>query len=98
MNILKIINRFNSYKKIIVLNKSIFNEKQLASSMASYQSAKDEANRKQLYLERIVNPVISDKSTYPNRLFSIISYIVMLVLIWGISKFMLVAIREHSDT
>ena len=28
MNILKIINRFNSYKKIIVLNKSIFNEKQ----------------------------------------------------------------------
>ena len=81
-----------------LLSDSIFTEKQLASAMASYQSAKDEANRKQLYLERIVNPVIADKSTYPNRLFTIISYIVMLILIWGISKFMLVAIKEHSDT
>ena len=81
-----------------LLSDNIFTEKQLAAALASYQGAINEANRQQLYLERIVNPNLSDKSTYPERIFSIISYILLLLVIWGISRFMLVAIREHNDS
>ena len=89
-------NQSPEYLKL--LSDNIFTEKQLAAALASYESAINEANRQQLYLERIVNPVIPDKSTYPDRIFSIISYTFLLILIWGIARFLFVAIREHSDT
>jgi len=81
-----------------LLSDNVFTEKQLAAALASYEGAINEANRQQLYLERIVNPNLSDKSTYPERISSIISYILLLLVIWGISRFMLVAIREHNDS
>jgi capsular polysaccharide transport system permease protein len=81
-----------------LLSDNIFTEKQLAAALSSYEGAINEANRQQLYLERIVNPNLSDKSTYPERIFSIISYILLLLVVWGISRFMLVAIREHNDS
>ena len=84
------------YTKLVTA--SIFAEKRLASALASYETSKNEAKRQQFYLEKIVNPVVVDKSTYPKRLSTIASYMVMLIIIWGIVRFLLVAIREHNDS
>ena len=83
------------YSKL--LSENLFAEKQLSSSLAALESAKNEAQRQQFYLERIVDPVFTDKSNHPKRLRSILSYMMFLIVLWGISRFALSAIREHSD-
>ena len=45
----------------------------------------------------IVEPQSPDKSTQPKRLRTIISSILILLVIWGISRFLLTAIKEHND-
>ena len=74
-----------------------FAEKQLAGSLAALESAKSEALRKQLYLERLVQPNLPDKSAEPRRLRSIVMIFVLGLVAWGVISLLVASIKEHAD-
>ena len=74
-----------------------FAEKQLAGSLAALESAKSEALRKQLYLERLVQPNLPDKATEPRRIRSIIMVFVLGLVAWGVVSLLVASIKEHTD-
>ncbi len=73
-----------------------FSEKQLASAMASLEEARNEARRKQVYVERIVQPNLPDDSLEPRRLRGILATIALGVIAWGVLTMLLAGVREHQ--
>mgnify|MGYP002776421654 CR=1 FL=1 len=71
--------------------------KQLASAMASLESARNEALRKQVYLERIAQPSLPDAAQEPRRLRSILSTLLLGLMAWGILSMLVAGVREHQD-
>lgn len=74
-----------------------FAERQLASAMTSLENAKNEARRKVLYLERIVQPNKPDVALEPKRARSIFSTFLVGLVAWGILSMLLAGVREHQD-
>ena len=74
-----------------------FADKQLASAMVSLEQARNEAQRKQVYLERIVAPSLPDKAMEPRRFRGILSTFVLGLIAWGIGSILLAGVREHKD-
>ncbi len=75
----------------------VFAEKQLAASMAALESARSEALRKQLYLERLVQPNLPDKAVEPRRIRSIFMVVVLCLVAWGVISLLVASIKEHTD-
>lgn len=76
---------------------SQFADKQLTSAMTSLEDARNEARRKQVYLERIVQPNNPDAPLEPRRLRAVLSTLVVGLIAWGILSMLLAGIREHKD-
>lgn len=74
-----------------------FANKQLASAMQSLEVARVEAQRQQLYLERISGPSMPDYPTLPKRLFGFLTVFLTTLLIYGIVKFLAAGLREHRQ-
>lgn len=74
-----------------------FAERNLASSLAALEQARNEAHRKQLYLERIAQPSLPDIAVEPRRLRAVLSIAIFAVVAWGILSMLLAGIREHQD-
>jgi capsular polysaccharide transport system permease protein len=74
-----------------------FADKQLASALASLESARNEAQRKQVYIERIVQPSLPDIAIEPKRMRSILATFVLGLVAWGILSMLLAGVREHQD-
>lgn len=74
-----------------------FAEKQLGSTLVSLEQARNEAQRKQLYLERIVQPSKPDMAMEPRRLRGIISTLVVGLVLWGILTILIAGVKEHQD-
>ena len=74
-----------------------FAEKQLASAMTSLELARSEAQRKQLYLERLVQPNLPDKAVEPRRIRSIFMVLVLGLILWGVISLLVASVREHVD-
>jgi capsular polysaccharide transport system permease protein len=72
-------------------------DKQLAAAITSLETARNDAQRKQLYLERIVQPSKPDVAVEPKRLRSILTVIVFGLIVWGIFTMLSAGIREHRD-
>lgn len=69
--------------------------KQLTSALASLENARQEAQRQQLYLERVVEPHTPDYPLYPKRLMWIgVVFVVSLCLFWIVREFRAVVL-EH---
>lgn len=75
----------------------IFAEKQLASAMASLEIARNEAQRKQLYLERLVTPNKPDVATEPRRLRNTLMVFLLGLIVWGVVALLVASIKEHTD-
>lgn len=73
-----------------------FIEKQLASALATLESAKNEANRKSLYLERIVQPNEPDSALQPKRVRAILTTLILGCLLWGVACLLAAGVREHK--
>jgi capsular polysaccharide transport system permease protein len=74
-----------------------FADRQLASAMSSLENAKNEARRKVLYLERIVQPNKPDIALEPRRIRNILSTLALGLVAWGILSMLLAGVREHQD-
>ncbi|MCV2359828.1 hypothetical protein LNV08_12695 [Paucibacter sp. TC2R-5] len=78
-----------------VLEKT-FADRQLAGALVALDTARSEASRKQLYLERLVQPNEPDKSAEPRRLRSIVTVFILGLILWGVVRLVLASIREHT--
>jgi capsular polysaccharide transport system permease protein len=74
-----------------------FADRQLATALVSLDTARNEAQRKQLYLERLVQPNLPDMAMEPRRLRSVLMVFVVGLLVWGVASLVLASIREHTE-
>ena len=74
-----------------------FGDKQLATALASLEQARNEAQRKQLYLERIVQTSTPDVAMLPKRLQAIVATFGVGLVMWGVLSMLVASIREHQD-
>jgi capsular polysaccharide transport system permease protein len=74
-----------------------FADKQLSSAMASLELARNEAQRKQLYLERIVQPQKPDMAMEPRRLRGVLASVALGFIAWGILTVFVAGVKEHRD-
>ncbi len=70
--------------------------KTFVSALVSLQNAREEGHRKQLYLERIVEPNLPDQSRYPQRLLSIIYVASVCLGVYWIFSVIGSAVLEHD--
>ncbi len=73
-----------------------FADRTLASALASLESARSEAQRQQLYLERVVEPHASDYPTQPKRIMWIAISIALSFAAYTILRTLLDNVREHQ--
>ncbi|WP_199155795.1 hypothetical protein [Chromobacterium sp. ASV23] len=88
-------NKAAEYQRLVLERE--FADKQLASAMATLEQARSDAVRKQLYLERIVQPSKPDKAQEPRRIRGIFSTLALGLVAWGILTMLLAGVREHQD-
>jgi capsular polysaccharide transport system permease protein len=74
-----------------------FADRQLASALGSLEQARSEAQRQQLYLERIVQPSLPDAAMEPRRLRNIFTVFLLGLVAWGVITMVYAGIREHLD-
>jgi len=74
-----------------------FADRQLAATLAAVDNARSEAARKQLYLERLVQPNLPDDALEPRRIRSIITTLVIGLVLWGTLSLVIASVREHAE-
>lgn len=74
-----------------------FGDRRLGAALTSLQEARNEARRKQAYVERIVQPNLPDEAQEPRRLRGVFATFVLGLVAWGILTMLLAGIREHRD-
>jgi capsular polysaccharide transport system permease protein len=74
-----------------------FADRLLASALTTLEQARQDAQRQQLYLERIVQPSKPDKALEPRRIRSIVATFLLGLILWGVLTLLVGAIREHRD-
>ena len=72
-------------------------EQQYAASLASMESAKNEIQRKQLYLERVAQPNLQDMAREPQRMLNVFTTFLLGLIIYGILRLLISSVREHQD-
>jgi capsular polysaccharide transport system permease protein len=72
-----------------------FADKQLGIALAALETARNEAQHQQLYLERIVQPNLPDAALEPRRFRSVVTVLLLGLLAWGVLTLLVASIREH---
>jgi capsular polysaccharide transport system permease protein len=67
------------------------------SAVASLESARIDARRKQLYLDRVVTPNLPDKADRPKRLYDILVVFAATLVGYGIVSLTIAGLREHRQ-
>ena len=75
---------------------TVFADKQLGVALADLETARSEALRQQLYLDRFVQPNLPDKAMEPRRIRSVFAVFLVSLIAWGVVSLLIAAIREHS--
>jgi capsular polysaccharide transport system permease protein len=60
-------------------------------------TARNEAARKQLYLERLVQPHLPDKAVEPRRMRGVVTVLLVGLVLWGVVALVVASVREHTD-
>ncbi len=76
---------------------SVFADKQLGIALADLETARNDAARQQLYLERLVQPNLPDKAMQPRRIRSVFTVFLIGMIAWGVVTLLIAAIREHAE-
>lgn len=83
------------YQRLVLQQE--FADKQFALALSSLETARNEALRKQLYLERVVQPSLADAPLEPRRLRAVLTTFFISLVAWGVLKLLLAGVREHHD-
>ncbi|NKJ00041.1 hypothetical protein [Novosphingobium sp. SG707] len=83
------------YQRLLLENEAA--SKQLAVAMNALLDARNEARRKQAYIERIVAPNTPDASFEPRRMRSIFATFIVGLIAWGVLGMLLASVREHRE-
>lgn len=73
-----------------------FAAKQLASALAGLESARSEAQRQQVYLERVAQPSLPDVAQEPRRLRTVFANLALGFIVWIVLSMLLAGMREHE--
>lgn len=76
---------------------SQFADRQLTAAIASLNEARNDARRKQVYVERIIEPNLPDEAIEPRRFRGVIATLVLGLIVWGVTMLVLAGVREHND-
>ncbi|MEC3912798.1 hypothetical protein U5A82_20670 [Sphingobium sp. CR2-8] len=82
------------YERLSLQNE--FAIKQLSVALASLESAKNEARRQQIYIERIAQPSLPDNAAEPKRLKGILSTFILGLVLYGVFTLLFAGIKEHQ--
>lgn len=74
-----------------------FADRQLGAAMTSLDLARSEAQRKQLYLERLVQPNTPDKALEPRRARAVLTVFLVGLLLWAVVGLVVASVREHTE-
>lgn len=66
-------------------------------SVSALQNAKIEANKNIHSLVTVVQPNMPEDATYPYRLYNLLTLLVILFFIYGITRFVIASIEDHRD-
>lgn len=88
-------NKASEFQRIAL--EADFANKQLSSTLASLENARNEAQRQQVYLERIVQPSLPDVAQEPRRLRNTLAVAALGLVAWGILSMLIAGVREHQD-
>ena len=80
----------------LAMNKE-FADKMLAGALTTLEQARNEAQRQQLYLERIAQPSLPDAAMQPERLRNILATLLISVVIWGVLSLLIAGVKEHHE-
>jgi capsular polysaccharide transport system permease protein len=83
------------YERLVL--EQTFADKQLTVVLASLEQARNEAQRKQLYLARIVQPNKPDVAIEPRRLHMVLATFALGMITWGVLSILIAGVREHYD-
>lgn len=83
------------YETLVLQNELAANE--VAAATANLTSARQEAQRQQLYLQRIAAPNLPDIASEPRRLRSILTVLMTCLLIYGVGWLVWAGVREHRQ-
>lgn len=83
------------YQRLML--ESDFATKQLGAALASLQDAQSEAQRKQAYVERIVEPNLPDAALEPRRLRGIFATIILSLVAYGVVRMLVAGVKEHAQ-
>lgn len=73
-----------------------FGGRQLTAATAGLERALADAQRQQLYLQRVVEPNLAERSRYPKRFTSVIYVFVGLSVLYGLVWLMVAGVKEHA--
>jgi capsular polysaccharide transport system permease protein len=76
---------------------SEFADKELGIALETLETARNEAARKQLYLERLVQASLPDRAMEPRRVRAVFTVLLLGLIGWGVVSLVLASIREHAD-
>jgi len=76
---------------------SDFADKQLAAAFASLEQAREDALRKQVYVDRVVQPNLPDSPTEPRRWRGIFATLVLALIAYGILRMLMAGVKEHAQ-
>jgi capsular polysaccharide transport system permease protein len=74
-----------------------FADRQLAAAFTALDTARSEVLKKQLYLERLVQPHTPDSAVEPRRIRSVFTVFVLGLIAWGIISLIVASVREHIE-
>ena len=72
-------------------------DRALGAASTALDSARVDARRQKLYLERIVNPGLPDRPSEPKRLLAILAVFITSLLVYGIGWLVWAGLREHRQ-
>jgi capsular polysaccharide transport system permease protein len=88
--------KIGEYERLMI--ERDFAAKELAAVSATLETAREEARRKRLYLQRIVPPNIPDTALLPTRLLSIGLVLVSALLVYGTVVLVIAGLKEHGQS
>ena len=88
--------RIAAYERLTIARE--FADKALVSASSALDSARADARRQQLYLERIVEPGLPDEADQPQRLKAIAVIFLVTGGLYLIGRLLITAIRDYAHS